>query len=178
MTVKLVYRRDRYLRGGDHIPFNEHGFAAVRMTEPNEAYTRQHQDVRVENGIYYGDVPDQVDFPYVADVARINLASLVNVALAPPAPAEAGLDARRLTVTTTLLWKPPVTGTDRLAGYYILIRDTASPVWERKFFVDAQTTSYTFSKFSKDDYFFGIQSVDRQGHESRILFPMPIFRSR
>ena len=178
MTVKLVYRRDRYLRGGDHIPFNEHGFAAVRITEPNEAYTRQHQDVRVENGIHYGDVPDQVDFPYVADVARINLASLVNVALAPPAPAEAGLDARRLTVTTTVLWKPPVTGTDRIAGYYILIRDTASPVWERKFFVDAQTTSYTFSKFSKDDYFFGIQSVDRQGHESRILFPMPIFRSR
>ncbi len=175
MKVTLIYRRDRYLRGGDHIPFNEHGFAAVRMTEPNEDYRHQHQDVRVENGIQYGDLPEFVDYPYVADVTRINLAALVNLALAPPAP-EVGIDARRLSTSTTLRWKPPKAGKDRLAGYYVLVRKTAAPMWERKFFVPATQTAITLPKFSKDDYFFGLQSVSPGGHESRIVFPTPVFR--
>ncbi|WP_029933117.1 M28 family metallopeptidase [Rhodothermus marinus] len=176
LRVKLIFRRDRFLRGGDHIPFNERGFAAVRLTEPNEAYTRQHQDVRVENGIAYGDVPDRVDFDYVARVTRLMTAALANLAIAPPPPAAAYIDARGLSVDTRLLWEPPRAGRDRLAGYYVLVRETTAPQWQQKWFVPATDTSYTFVGWSKDDYFFGIQSVDAQGHESRILFPVPRFR--
>jgi len=176
LRVKLIFRRDRFLRGGDHIPFNERGFAAVRLTEPNEAYTRQHQDVRVENGIAYGDVPDRVDFDYVARVTRLMTAALANLAMAPPPPAAAYIDARGLSVDTRLLWEPPRAGRDRLAGYYVLVRETTAPQWQQKWFVPATDTSYTFVGWSKDDYFFGIQSVDAQGHESRILFPVPRFR--
>ncbi len=175
MRVKLIYRRDRFLRGGDHIPFSEHGFAAVRMTEPNEAFTRQHQDVRVENGIAYGDVPDAVDYDYIANVARVNLAGLVNLALAPPPPQNAGLWARGLSVDTRLVWEPPAAGADRVTGYYVLVRDTTAPVWEKKIFV-GNVTEYTLKGVSKDDNFFGLQSVDAAGHESRILFMKPIFR--
>src|SRR5205085_9267506 len=86
MKVNLIYRRDRYLRGGDHIPFLERGFPAVRITEPNEDYTRQHQNVRTENGIDYGDLPDFVDFEYVANVARVNMISIASLAIAPAKP--------------------------------------------------------------------------------------------
>lgn len=175
IDVKLIYRRDRFLRGGDHIPFNEKGYAAVRMTEPHEAYTRQHQDVRTEDGIAYGDVPDAVDYGYVADVARLNLAGLVNLALAPPPPAKAGIDARGLSADTRLAWEPPAGGRDRLAGYYVLVRETTAPRWEKKIFV-GNVTEYTLCGFSKDDYFFALQSVDAGGHESQIVFPTPIFR--
>ncbi|SHK92674.1 M20/M25/M40 family metallo-hydrolase [Rhodothermus profundi] len=176
LRVKLIFRRDRFLRGGDHIPFNERGFAAVRLTEPHEAYTRQHQDVRVADGIAYGDVPDRIDFDYVARVTRLMTAALANLAMAPPPPAVAYIDARRLSVDTRLLWSPPRAGRDRLAGYYVLVRETTAPLWEQKWFVPATDTSYTFVGWSKDDYFFGIQSVDAQGHESRVLFPVPLFR--
>ncbi|MDQ7039759.1 MAG: M20/M25/M40 family metallo-hydrolase [Rhodothermus sp.] len=176
LRVKLIFRRDRFLRGGDHIPFNERGFAAVRLTEPNEAYTRQHQDVRLEDGVAYGDVPDRVDFDYVARVTRLMTAALASLAMAPPPPAAAYIDARRLSVDTRLLWSPPRAGRDRLAGYYVLVRETTAPQWQQKWFVPATDTSYTFVGWSKDDYFFGIQSVDVRGHESRILFPVPRFR--
>lgn len=176
LRVKLIFRRDRFLRGGDHIPFNERGFAAIRLTEPNEAYTRQHQDVRLENGVAYGDVPDRVDFDYVARVTRLMTAVLANLAMAPPPPAAAYMDARTLSVDTQLLWTPPRAGRSRLAGYYVLVRETTAPQWQQKWFVPATDTSYTFTGWSKDDYFFGIQSVDAQGHESHILFPIPRFR--
>ncbi|HET6569660.1 MAG TPA: M28 family metallopeptidase [Rhodothermales bacterium] len=172
MSVRLIYRRDRFLRGGDHIPFSERGFPAVRMTEPNEAFTRQHQDVRVENGIAYGDVPDQVDFAYTANVARIVAACFANLALAPPPPSEVHIDASGLSVDTRLFWQAPDAGRDRIAGYYILIRDTTSPVWERKRFV-SDATDVTLPGVSKDDLFFGVQSVDQFEHESSIIFPTP-----
>ena len=175
MDAKLIYRRDRFLRGGDHTPFSQAGFAAVRMTEPNEAFTRQHQDVRVENGIEYGDVPDAVDYPYVADVTRVNLAALVNLAMAPPAPQNAGIWARNLSVDTRLLWDPPAAGADRVAGYYVLVRETTAAHWEKKIFV-GNVTEYTLKGVSKDDHFFAIQSVDAEGHESRIMFTRPVFR--
>lgn len=175
MDVKLVYRRDRFLRGGDHIPFSARGYAAVRMTEPNEAFTRQHQDVRLEDGIAYGDVPDAADYAYIADVTRVNLAALVNLASAPPPPREAGLWARGLSTDTRLVWQPPAAGADRVAGYYVLLRDTTAPVWEKKIFV-GNVTEYTLEGVSKDDYFFGVQSVDAAGHESRIMFTNPAFR--
>jgi len=172
MDVKLVYRRDRYLRGGDHIPFNERGYAAVRMTEPNEAFTRQHQDVRVEDGIAYGDVPDRVDFAYTADVARIVLAAFTNLALAPPPPIHVGIDVSGLAVDTHLVWEPPPAG-NRVTGYYILLRDTTSPTWQEKRFV-GNVTEYTLKGVSKDDYFFGIQAVDVDGHGSAIITPTPV----
>ncbi|CAM3382119.1 M28 family metallopeptidase [Rhodothermus bifroesti] len=176
LQVKMIFRRDRFLRGGDHIPFNERGFAAVRLTEPHEAYTRQHQDVRVENGIAYGDVPDRVDFDYVARVTRLMTAALANLALAPPPPTAAYIDARELSVDTQLLWEPPKAGRERLAGYYVLVRETTAPQWQHKWFVPATETSYTFKGLSKDDYFFGIQSVDHAGHESLVQFPRPRFQ--
>src|SRR5262249_40584271 len=100
--VTLVYRRDRYGRGGDHIPFLERGYPAVRFTEPNEDYRPQHQNVRTENGVQYGDLPEFVDFEYVARVARVNAAALAALALAPAAPRNAGLVTRRLTSDTDL----------------------------------------------------------------------------
>ncbi|GIV61483.1 MAG: aminopeptidase [Rhodothermaceae bacterium] len=174
MNVRLIYRRDRFLRGGDHTAFSERGFAAVRMTEPNEAFTRQHQDVRTEGGIAYGDVPDMVDYGYIADVARINLAGLVNLAMAPPPPRQVGIWAQGLSVDTRLVWEPPAS-TERVAGYYVLVRETTAPVWEKKIFV-GNVTDVTLEGVSKDDYFFGVQAVDAAGHESEIVFPRPIFR--
>lgn len=174
MDVKLIFRRDRFLRGGDHIAFTDRGFTAVRMTEPNEAFTRQHQDVRVEDGIAYGDVPDRVDYPYVADVTRLNLAALANLALAPPAPPQAGIAVYGLSTDTRLEWTAPAAA-DRVAGYYVLVRETTAPTWERKIFV-GDATSFSLEGFSKDDYFFGVQSVDAEGHESTIVFPTPLFR--
>lgn len=174
MDVKLIYRRDRFLRGGDHIAFNERGYAAVRMSEANEAYERQHQDVRVEDGIAYGDVPEFVDFAYAADVARVNLAALANLASAPPPPDSVGIDARELSVDTRLTWQPPRAGADRVAGYYVLVRETTAPQWERRLFVE-NATEITLEGISKDDYVFGVQSVDAAGHESRIILPTPFF---
>lgn len=176
MDVKLIYRRDRFLRGGDHIPFNERGVAAARLSEPNEAFTRQHQDVRQEDGIAYGDVPDAADFAYTADVARLALAAFTTAASAPPPPRQPGIWASGLTVDTRLLWQPPSGGSNRLAGYYVLMRETTASRWERKVFVPAGETEITLPGFSKDDFFFAIQSVSEGGHESLIQFPPPIFR--
>ena len=107
MRVALIFRRDRYLRGGDQIPFLENGYrSAVRFTEWRENFAHQHQNVRVENGVQFGDLPRFVEFPYVARVARVNGATLAALANAPAAPADAQLDATELTNNTTLLWKP------------------------------------------------------------------------
>src|SRR5215204_198067 len=122
MDVVMVYRRDRYGRGGDHIPFLERGYPAVRFTEPNEEFKHQHQNVRVENGVQYGDLPEFVDFVYVANVARVNAASLAALALAPSRPKGVTIVATRLTNDTDLRWdanKEP-----DLAGYEIVWRET------------------------------------------------------
>jgi hypothetical protein len=174
MEGRLIYRRDRFLRGGDHIPFNELGYSAIRFSEPHEAYTRQHEDVRYEDGIHYGDVPDMVDFDYVAAVTRFVMAGIVNQAAAPPPPVNVGLVARGLDVHTSLVWDAPATGMERLAGYYVLVRETTSPVWERKIFVEG--TGHRLEGFSKDNFFFAVQSVDVQGRESEIVFALPRFR--
>jgi hypothetical protein len=175
MNGRLIYRRDRFLRGGDHIPFNELGYSGIRFTEPYEAYTRQHQDVRTAGGIQYGDVPDMVDFAYVADVTRFVMAGIMNLALAPPPPRNAGIMARGLDVHTTVAWDPPAGRADDVAGYYVLVRETTSPTWARKFWV-GNTTEYRLEGFSKDDYFFAVQSVSRDGHESEIAFTLPRYR--
>ncbi len=174
MKVMMVYRRDRYLRGGDHIPFLERGFPAVRFTEPNEDYHHQHQNVRTENGIRYGDLVEFVDFSYVANVARLNAANLAMLALAPAMPKKVNILTARLTNDTDLKWdenKEP-----DLAGYEVVWRDTTSPVWTSSRGV-GKATSYTMKGMSKDNYFFGVRAVDRQGNRSPVSFPRPLGRT-
>lgn len=169
LDVKLIYRRDRYLRGGDHIPFQQQGFTAVRLTEMNEDFTRQHQTIRTENGVNYGDLPDFVDFGYVQKVARMNLSVLANLALAPAEPQNVGIITGGLTNRTQLKWDQPAVG-KKPAGYYVLMRQTTSPFWERKFYV---SDSHADLAYSKDNYFFAVQSVDAEGHESLPVYPKP-----
>ena len=174
MKVMMVYRRDRYLRGGDHIPFLERGFPAVRFTEPNEDYRHQHQNVRTEDGVKYGDLPEYVDFAFVADVSRVNAANLAMLALAPAKPKNVGVLTARLTNDTELKWDANVE--PDLAGYEILWRDTTSPVWTNSRWIGNQTT-YLAAGMSKDNYFFGVRAVDREGNRSPVSFPKPIGRT-
>lgn len=169
LDVKLIYRRDRYLRGGDHTPFSQQGFAGIRITEMNENFERQHQTVRKENGIDYGDLPDFVDYNYTQKIARLNLASLANLALAPREPQNAGIITSQLTNKTVLKWVVPKG--EKPAGYYVLMRETSSPVWEEKIFVNDTTATLNYSK---DNYFFGVQSVDGEGHESLVIIPRSV----
>ena len=170
-SVMMIYRRDRYLRGGDHIPFVERGFTAVRITETNEDYDHQHQNVRTENGKFYGDTPEYVDFDYVANVTRVNAASLARLALAPARPKNAGMVTTRLGNDTEIKWDA-ATDAD-IAGYEIVWRDTISPVW-----TNAQTvgnvTNFVMKGMSKDNYFFGVRAVDRDGNKSPVSFPRPV----
>jgi len=170
LNVKLIYRRDRYLRGGDHIPFLQQGYTAVRLTEMNEDFTRQHQTIRTENGIDYGDLPDFVDFNYVQKVARMNLSVLANLALAPAEPQNVGVVTSGLTNKTELKWEAPALG-KKPAGYYVLMRETTSPYWEQKFYV---TDTHATLDYSKDNYLFAVQSVDADGHESLPVAPKPV----
>ncbi len=168
LDVKLIYRRDRFLRGGDHTPFSQQGFPGIRVTEMNENFDRQHQNVRKENGVEYGDLPDFVDYAYTQKVARMNLACLANLALSPREPENAGIVTSQLTNRTVLKWEKPQG--EAPAGYYVVMRETSSPVWERKFFVTGTTATLNYSK---DNYVFGVQSVDADGHESLIVIPKP-----
>ena len=171
MTVKMIYRRDRYLRGGDHIPFLERGFPAVRFTEPNENYNHQHQNVRMENGVQFGDLLEFVDFGYIAQVARVNAAALASLALAPATPKNVGLVTKRLTNDTDLQWDAN-TEPD-LAGYEIVWRETTSPEWTHSLAIGSVTT-YTVKGMSKDNYFFGVRAVDKAGNGSPVGFPHPV----
>ncbi len=168
--VWIIYRRDRYGRGGDHIPFLERGFAAVRFTEPNEDYTHQHQNVRTENGTFYGDTPEFVDFGYVANVARVNLISLASLANAPAKPKGVGISTGRLTNDTDLKWDANADAD--LAGYEIVWRDTTSPTWTNSKSV-GNVTSFTMTGMSKDNYFFGVRAVDKSGNKSPVVYPRP-----
>jgi len=170
LDVRLIYRRDRYLRGGDHTPFQQEGFTAVRITEMNEDYTRQHQTIRTENGVSYGDLPDYVDFNYVQKVARMNLSVLANLASAPGEPQNVGMVTSGLTNRTQLKWDAPANG-KKPVGYYVLMRETTSPYWEKKFYV---TDNKADLAYSKDNYFFAVQSVDAEGHESLPVYPKPV----
>lgn len=171
LEVKLVYRNDRFLRGGDHTPFAQRGFTAIRVCEMNENYYHQHENVRVENGIQYGDLPEFVDFEYMRKVTGINLASLAALANAPSEPTNVGIDVRRLSNTSTLRWEAPETG--KAKGYYVLMRETDSSMWEKKFYTENTTLTIPYSK---DNYFFAVQAVGEGGHESMAVFPQPITR--
>ncbi|QEC65562.1 M20/M25/M40 family metallo-hydrolase [Mucilaginibacter ginsenosidivorans] len=170
LNVKLIYRRDRYLRGGDHIPFLQQGYTAIRVTEMNEDFTRQHQNIRTENGVDYGDLPDFVDFNYAQKVACMNLSVLASLALAPAEPQNVGVVTSGLSNKTELKWEAPKEG-KKPAGYYVLMRETISPYWEKKFYV---TDTQAILNYSKDNYLFAVQSVDAEGHESLPVVPKPV----
>ena len=166
LQVVLVYRNDRFLRGGDHTPYVQRGFAAVRITEMNENYTRQHQDVRIENGIQYGDLPEHIDYEYLRKNTGLNLSNLANLAKAPQMPDSVKMDVKKLTNSTYLYWQPPTVG--KVKGYYILMRETTSPVWQKKFFT---SVSEIRLPYSKDNYFFAVQSINETGNESLPVVP-------
>ncbi|HRH45371.1 MAG TPA: M28 family metallopeptidase [Pyrinomonadaceae bacterium] len=172
-SVWMIYRRDRYGRGGDHIPFVERGFTAVRITEPNEDYTRQHQNIRTENGIEYGDLPEFVDFEYVANVARVNMISLASLALAPAKPKNVAIVTARLTNDTDLKWDAN-TDSD-IANYEVVWRDTTAAEWTNSVNV-GNVTTYTAKEMSKDNYFFGVRAVDKDGNKSPVVYPRPAGR--
>ncbi|MFD0688132.1 M20/M25/M40 family metallo-hydrolase [Actinomadura fibrosa] len=169
MDVRIIYRRDRYLRGGDHIGFLEQGYPAARFTEPNENFDHQHQDVRVEGGKRYGDLPEFCDFPYIARVARVNAAALWSLAQAPGTPKDVRIRTDRLTNDTDLVWtRGPEPD---LAGYEVVWRETTSPDWTHAIPV-GDVTSATID-LSKDNVFFGVRALDHDGHHSPVAFPRP-----
>jgi Peptidase family M28 len=166
--VTLVFRRDRFGRGGDHNAFLQRGYPAVRFTEPNEDFTRQHQRVREEGGIKYGDVIEMVDFPYIAQVTRVNAAAMASMALAPAAPSGVSFKSSRQEYNTTLTWK--ANAEPDVAGYRIVWRETYQPFWQRSVDVGA-VTEFVMKGLSKDDYFFAVQAVDKDGVASVPSFP-------
>ena len=167
MKPLLVFRLDRYLRGGDHSAFNDQGFAAVRFTEYRENFNHQHQDVRSENGIEYGDTLKFVDFGYVARVARLNAAALAALAAAPRPPAAVKVVTTNLDNNTTLKWG----ASEGASGYEVIWRETSAPTWEHVKSVGDTTT--TTLEISKDNVIFAVRAVDKAGHRSLPVVPVP-----
>jgi hypothetical protein len=165
--VRMVYRTDRYSRGGDQVPMLAMGYPAVRFTEAIENYTREHQDVRMENGVQYGDVLDAVDFDYLAQVARLNSITMAALAMAPPPPAQVKIDGA-VTMDTTVSWS----AVPDAASYRVWWRATTSPVWTDSRSV-ADATSVLLKDLNIDDWFFGVSSVSSDGFESPVEFPGP-----
>jgi hypothetical protein len=168
LEVVMVYRNDRFLRGGDHSPYVDTGYAAVRVTEMNENFNHQHQDVRTDKGVVYGDLPEFMDFEYLRKNTAMNMVNLANLAKSPGMPQEVKVEVRSLTNGTQLMWKAPANG--KVKGYYILMRETTSAVWQKKTFT---TETEVKLPYSKDNYFFAVQSVSEAGNESLPVVPMP-----
>ncbi|SFV30523.1 M20/M25/M40 family metallo-hydrolase [Thermoflavifilum thermophilum] len=166
LDVVLIYRPDRFLRGGDHLPFQQKGYTAVRLTEYYENFNHQHQDIRVEKGIHYGDLPEYMDFEYLRKNTALNLATLISLAKSPAAPAHAWLSAGELGNETTLRWMASASG--HPAGYRVLMRDTDQPLWQQAFY----TTDTTLTlPYSKDNVFFAVQAIGANGDMSLPVFP-------
>jgi Peptidase family M28 len=174
--VRMVFRQDRYLRGGDHKAFNDLGLPAIRLTEPNENYDWQHQNVREENGRKYGDRFENVDLDYVRKVAQVNAAAILEAALAPASPRQVRMDVTKLTPHTTLRWaKSPEPD---LAGYAVLWRLTHEPTWTHRRVVPKDQTEVTLEGLSKDDWLFAVEAFDERGHRSVPVYPVPQMRAR
>jgi hypothetical protein len=165
LSVMLVYRSDRFLRGGDHLPFLRRGFPAVRITDLYENYTHQHQDVRMEKGVQYGDLPQYMDFEYLRKNTCLNLAVLANLADAPSMPQAVKMEVKELTNSTRISWQKPAYG--RVKGYYVLLRETSHSTWEKKFFTTAEEIALPYSK---DNYFFAVQAIGENDTESLAAF--------
>jgi Zn-dependent M28 family amino/carboxypeptidase len=165
----LVFRLDRYLRGGDHYSFNQQGYAAIRFTEYREDYNHQHQNVRTENGIEYGDLPKFVNFDYIANVARLNAATLASLAAAPAPAANVRLLTKELQNDSSLAWDASPGGL--ATGYEVLWRATSSPDWEHA--ESAGNVTRETIKESKDNVIFAVRAVDKAGHRSLPVVPLP-----
>lgn len=171
MNPMMIYRLDRFGRGGHHRPFNDLGFAGVRIMEAHENYNRQHQDIRTENGIEYGDVVDGVNFDYAEKLTAVNAINLAALAWAPPSPAKVEIGGI-VEPNTRLTWEA-VDG--EIAGYKIYWRDTTSPQWQYSRFV-GDVTKFTLDGIVIDNYLFGVAAVGKNGHESLVVFPSGTFR--
>lgn len=168
VQAMLIFRPDRFLRGGDHTPFNRLGVPAVRFTVVEENYDRQHQNIRTEGDVQFGDLPEFVDGKYLAGVAKLNAAAIMHLASAPSAPGSARLITEKLTPDTTLRWVP--SPEPDVAGYEIVWRETISPVWTHSKNV-GNATEITVP-VSKDNHFFGVRSYDNDGYRSPVAFPI------
>lgn len=166
LEIKLIYRNDRFLRGGDHTPFVEAGFAAVRFTDMNENFNHQHQDLRVEGKTELGDLIKFMDFEYLRKNTAVNIAVLSNLAKSPSVPPYVKMEVKDLTNFTTLKWDKSATGD--VNGYYILIRETDQSMWQKKIFTKELKIKIPYSK---DNYFFAVQSVSKDGNESLPVVP-------
>ena len=165
----LIYRLDRFGRGGHHRPFNDAGFPGIRIMETHENYTQQHQDLRTEDGIEYGDRLEHVNFPYAAKLTGVNAIVLAGLAAAPPPPPLVMIGGT-VAPSARLKWEAPTTDTP-VAGYYVHYRLTTAPTWTHKRFVPAGQLDYTFKNLVVDNYFFGVSAVGTDGNESLVVFP-------
>lgn len=170
MNPKMIYRLDRFGRGGHHRPFNDAGFAGVRIMEAHENYTQQHQDIRTENGIEYGDRLKFVNFDYAKKLTAVNAINLANIAAAPPSPKNIGIGGI-VEASAKLQWDK----VDDAKGYKIYWRDTTSPTWDNFKYIE-NTTEFTLEGIVLDNYFFGVSAVGKNGHESIVSFPSKIIR--
>lgn len=166
IDIKLIYRNDRFLRGGDHTPFVNHGFIAVRLTDYYENYDHQHQDIRTENNKKYGDLIEFMDFDYLKTNTAVNVAVLSNLAKSASKPENVKMDVKELSNSTKLTWDKPVSG--KIKGYHILIRETDQSVWTERIFTSE--TSITIP-YSKDNFLFAVQSLSADGNESLPVIP-------
>ena len=164
----LIYRLDRFGRGGDQMPFVDRGFPGVRIMETHENYNRQHQDLRTEDGIEYGDTIDEVNFDYAEKLTGVNVATMAALAAGPPRPDSVKIGGA-VAPSTTLAWTP--VDHDGLVGYKVYWRRTAAPRWQHSTFVPAGTTQHTLENVVIDNWFFGVAAVDEDGHESPVVFP-------
>jgi len=169
MNPMMIYRLDRFGRGGHHRPFNDLGFAGIRIMEAHENYTQQHQDIRTENGIKYGDTFEHVNFPYAKKLTAVNAINLASLAWAPPAPKEVAIGGI-VEASAKLKWSK-VSGAK---GYKIYWRDTTSPTWNHSRYVES--TSFILEGIVIDNFFFGVAAVGENGHESVVVFPNKIMR--
>ncbi len=169
VVPKLVFRPDRFLRGGDHTPFNELGFAAIRFCEVYENYDHQHQDIRVEDGVQYGDLAEFVDAEYLADVTRLNAAVLVHLANSPSAPSNARILIAELSNRTTIRWD--ASPESDVEGYEIVWRDSTSSDWEHS--KDVGRSTQGIAPLSKDNWLFGVRAYDADGYRSVVSYPRP-----
>jgi hypothetical protein len=168
-SVRMIYRRDRYGRGGDQTPFQELGYPAVRVTESVENWNHQHQTLRTENGVFYGDTVDYMDFAYLARVTRLNVMALASLASAPPPPREISVKGA-LSDDTQVKWSS-VAGT---ATYRVWWRDTVSPRWQHSVDVSGDRTEMTVKDVVLDDHFFGVQALSADGYGSPIQYAGPL----
>ena len=171
MNVSVIYRLDRYLRGGDHRPFLEAGYSAVRFTEPNENFAHQHQDVRVEDGLQYGDLPEFCDFDFISRVGRVSGAALWSLANSPGVPRNVKVNTTALGNDSIFYWDPPVGGEDSVDGYEIVFRATDAPFWTDV--IDVGLVNEATVDLSKDNVIFGIRARSADGFRGVAVLPFP-----